>query len=65
MKKPLSQKRIEQLEQLLRRLRQNVFDPVKGDRCGLLIDKVKSRLIPSWNERYVSQNNYHWMYAAE
>jgi hypothetical protein len=46
----MSSKRISQLENTLRRLRQMAFE---SDRAARLIPKIKARLMPHWNARYI------------
>jgi hypothetical protein len=58
----MSTKRRNQLETLLRKLRQRAFN---DERCTPLIHQVKARLVPAWRDESNARAQYHWMYAAE
>lgn len=54
-------------EKIIRRLRNNMFkhDELYEDRCSRLIEIIKIKLNPVWEQQHKNNNDYHWMYAAE
>ena len=63
----LSGKTKPQLERILRRLRQRVFDCPVIEQRGL-IHEVKRALADGWRDhgkKRADGSDYHWMYACE
>lgn len=58
----MTKKRQEELEKLLRKLRQRCFDSEKAEK---LIPIVKARLMPIWERRVAERPYNHPFYACE